>query len=309
MNRNAWAPALALLSTLLAASQASADECPSQFTESGSPLSGKLYRSETVLPGVAPADAYSRMLRYVSQNGFTVVQQSPDQGLFEAAHAAQLAKGTRMPMNVAVTQHAQGTLVSMSFALKPLMIHQVSGVKDHFCKTLAAAAAGTPASPTAAAPVPAQPEATVNASAVPQRPTLRGAAPISPSQQQLVHAAVHKGPHPEPIKAALAELLPVITQFVERTACINKFDGVSSLDEFAASGSSFKHSWPRMPMRAMNYHDRSQCLEVLRVHGWTMPADNALQFEVAYKAADSGEAAKTQHEMLRQPDGSWLFRR
>ena len=60
------------------------------------------------------------------------------------------------------------------------------------------------------------------------------------------------------------------------------------------------------PMTRTPYHNKASCLTVTRVQGWMAPARNALRFEVVYTADDSGEAVKSRHEWVRQPDGTWL---
>ena len=56
------------------------------------------------------------------------------------------------------------------------------------------------------------------------------------------------------------------------------------------------------------YHSKG-ALTVTRIHGWTAPALNALTFEVMCLAEDSGESTKTRHQIVKPPDGEWLFGR
>ena len=58
---------------------------------------------------------------------------------------------------------------------------------------------------------------------------------------------------------------------------------------------------------SMHYHNKEQCVNVARVSGWTSPSINALRFEVVYLADDSGEVVKQNNEVVKQPDGEWLF--
>ena len=60
-------------------------------------------------------------------------------------------------------------------------------------------------------------------------------------------------------------------------------------------------------MTKMPYHNKGTGVSVSRIHGWNAPALNALRFEVVYLAEDSGESAKTSHQVVKQPDGAWLF--
>jgi hypothetical protein len=62
------------------------------------------------------------------------------------------------------------------------------------------------------------------------------------------------------------------------------------------------------PMMPMHYHDRNQCVDVVRFQGWTRLAANAYQFQVVYLASDSKESWIDHHTIVRQSDGAWLFK-
>ena len=55
----------------------------------------------------------------------------------------------------------------------------------------------------------------------------------------------------------------------------------------------------------MRYHDKGICMNVTRLQDWTALSLNAVQFQVVYTAADSGESIVRTHTMQREPDGTW----
>lgn len=111
------------------------------------------------------------------------------------------------------------------------------------------------------------------------------------------------------LRAAIDGAAPVIRDFVKTNACITGYDG-SALNAYAAPGKNYPtHNYIGAPMQTMKRHDKSSCVSVLRLQGWSMPAKNALRFQIVYHAADSGESVKQNHELIKQPGGEWLFSR
>ncbi|MEO4049441.1 hypothetical protein AAFN46_20470 [Pseudomonas sp. CAU 1711] len=106
------------------------------------------------------------------------------------------------------------------------------------------------------------------------------------------------------INQAIAEASSVIESFAKAESCINNHLD-SSLELYTAPGGKMNTSYaPMMPMR---YHDKTKCVSVAKIQGWFMPARNALQFEIVYVSENSGEVQKRGHEVVKQPNGEWLF--
>ncbi len=108
------------------------------------------------------------------------------------------------------------------------------------------------------------------------------------------------------VKAMIKAASPEISAFIEKSACLAEQSAQSALKVHAAPGMNLTFPSYR-PMATMQHHDKAHCLSVKRVHGWNAVANNALQFEVLYVADDSGESVTRGHEIVRQPDGAWLF--
>lgn len=132
-------------------------------------------------------------------------------------------------------------------------------------------------------------------------------AAITPEQQEKIAQSLEKRTTDERVKAMIVEASPTIKAFVERLSCIVGGGGGESLNIYAAPGVSFYYIAASMVFA--RYHNKGACLTVTRIHGWTAPALNALTFEVVYLAEDSGESTKTRHQIVKQPDGEWLFGR
>lgn len=63
-----------------------------------------------------------------------------------------------------------------------------------------------------------------------------------------------------------------------------------------------------VPMLQTQYHNKSQCLDVIRIDEWSKPAKNALQFKVRMISAQSDEVASQTFLLVRQPTNEWQVR-
>lgn len=134
-------------------------------------------------------------------------------------------------------------------------------------------------------------------------------ASLSPSQQAKIQSSLNQKTQDNNINIAISEASPVISEFIGMNSCITDYNG-STLNKFAAPGKLYpNNSYTGSPVHQMRYHDENSCASVLRVQGWQMPARNALRFEVSYISDASGEVVKGNHEVVKQPNGEWLFTR
>lgn len=134
---------------------------------------------------------------------------------------------------------------------------------------------------------------------------LPGLARISPEQRAAITDRLGKPQQNEDLEQSIAEARATLQPFLERTSCIPGYNG-SSLNIFAAPGYSFQMYVS--PSIRTQYHDKSVCMDLVRLQGWNKPARNALQVEAVFEAADSGESTKAHYLLVRQPDGVWLLR-
>lgn len=63
-----------------------------------------------------------------------------------------------------------------------------------------------------------------------------------------------------------------------------------------------------VPMLQTQYHNKAQCLDVIRIDEWSKPAKNALHFKVRMISAQSDEAASQTFLLVRQPTNEWQVR-
>lgn len=127
---------------------------------------------------------------------------------------------------------------------------------------------------------------------------------ITADQQNQISRELAKKAADARMQALINEASPTIKEFIEKISCL-PYETAGK--EFAAYAAPGEHLYVNSPLKSTPYHNKSACLTVKKIQGWKSPALNALQFEVIYVAEDSGESTKTNHKIIKQPDGSWLF--
>ena len=107
------------------------------------------------------------------------------------------------------------------------------------------------------------------------------------------------------IKTAIREASPNISKIVGFLSCYSGYYSERYLSQYTAPEHSAFGSFIT-PLSRAKYHPQSQCISIKKMQGWSMPAKNALRFEVIYVSESSGESIKNTYEMVKQPDGEWL---
>lgn len=130
-----------------------------------------------------------------------------------------------------------------------------------------------------------------------------GVAPIS--QEQAAHISSLLERAPASVAKQVAQAADTIKPFIALESCITDFSGKSQLQTYLGPHGDINAVSP--PALALRYHDKGSCLDLTRFQGWTPLSLNAVQFQVVYTAADSGESAVRTHVMQQEPDGTWLM--
>lgn len=137
----------------------------------------------------------------------------------------------------------------------------------------------------------------------------RGLAPVTEKQAAKIDAALQFASSNTALTQAVSEAKGTIGQFLRIHSCLSGYNA-SSLNAYAAPGKLYpNNNYPQSLIPQMRAHDKSSCLTVQRIHGWTMPSASTLRFEVVYVSDSSGESGKNYHEVQKQANGEWLFSR
>lgn len=137
----------------------------------------------------------------------------------------------------------------------------------------------------------------------------RGLAPVTETQAAKIDSALQFNAPNTTLTQAVSEAKSTIGPFLKIHSCLSGYNA-SSLNVYAAPGKLYpNNNYPHSLIPQMRGHDKSSCLTVQRILGWTMPSANTLRFEVVYLSDSSGESGKSHHEVQKQPNGEWLFSR
>lgn len=273
------------------------EPCIDNFTSTGNVLTGQIYQSGAVIRNTSLSDAFDGALQFTSTKGFVVLSSDRNTGSISAAQETSYKSGKTHPLSIAMKADGANTVMAISFSMSGVAFASTEDIKKHFCATIAAA--GSPRSGD-------MPQASQAAVRPVQRRALVGYALIAPDQTKAVEAALMKSIPNDRIRDLIKDAASSIAVMAERVSCLANGTGRSALAEFAAPNKS-GFIYLSYPMETMQYHDKAFCTTVLRIAGWQAPANNALSYEVTFKAEDSGETKTLRHEIVRQSDGSWLF--
>ena len=296
-----------------------AASCDSNFVSSGNFITGTSYKTYAELSNTSAAKAFDGALADISKTpSWKILAQDKTNGVIQAVQADSYNKnGKVIPLNINISPAGSGAKISMDYVTPAGTLSPASAVKSQFCQTIAAAENGASLSSSlsnSASNVVVADNGSASSQAVTNPPAsinnapaqLPGIAMITATQQNKISKELGKKMAQRDLQTKIAEASKTIQPFLEKRACIIETRAISSLNIYAAPSIDFTFMFG--PLTAMmRYHDKAQCLTVAKIHGWKSPALNALQFETLFLAEDSAETVKTYHELVKQPDGEWLF--
>lgn len=278
------------------------EPCADNFVSTGNVLTGQSYQTGAVIPNTSLADAFDGALQFTSAKGFVILSSDKNTGLISAAQESSYKNGKVHPLSIAMKPDGANTVMAISFSMSGGSLASSDDIKKHFCSTIAAAGSarslvGDINQVQQAATRPVQRRAPV------------GYALITPEQSKAIEVSLMKSIPNDRIRDMVKDAAPTLIAVSERVSCLVNDTGRSALAEFAAPNkSNFIYlNYPMHFAGGTKYHDKAFCMTVLRISGWQAPANNALSYEITFKADDSGETKSWNHEIVRQSDGSWLF--
>jgi hypothetical protein len=279
-----------------------ADQCESNFTTSGNLITGTTYKTFAELPNVTSDSAYQGAYADIAKEpSWKILSGDKANGMIQVVQASSYAKGKAIPLNIIIESISNGSKVSMTYATPTATLSPESAVKAQFCQTIAAAKNYSGVSETTSSH-PENPKVLNN---MPRQ--MPGRALITTAQQNKIAKELVKKTGQKKMQTKMSEASSVIQEFLENDSCINDWSANSSRLMYFAPNSP--QLFGPMLVGSMRYHNKQQCLTVARIGGWTSPALNAIAFSVTFQAEDSGEVVQRSHELVKQPDGEWLFTR
>ena len=279
--------------------------CDSNFSSQGNFITGTTYKTYADLPNTNPANAYEGALADIAKEpSWKIIAQDKQKGLIQAVQAAQYDKGKVIPLNINIVSAGNGAKVTMDYVTPTGSLSPAAAVKSQFCQTIAAA--GSFSGAVSDAKNKQFDSQVIDKSAPIQSSSIHGLALITSSQNAKISKELSKKVTQKQMHDKIAEASKTIQPFLEMHSCITEYSDAATSPQniYASLGMDFRYK-----MIKSQYHDAAQCYSVARINAWSSPALNALQFEVLFLAEDSGETKNENHELVKQPDGEWLFTR
>lgn len=129
----------------------------------------------------------------------------------------------------------------------------------------------------------------------------------SPSEAQLqrIANAMNAPGKPAEVEVMYQEAKGLIGEILLTTSC--NFSSPGRMLERHKAPTGHLALWPAT--QNMQYHNRSQCVDVQRVDAWKVEARNAFSFRVQFVSEQSGESEEAFFTLSKQPDGVWMIQR
>ncbi|WP_028101418.1 hypothetical protein [Pseudoduganella violaceinigra] len=120
---------------------AAAAPCDDHFATSGGPFSAKTYKTWADLPGADAGSAFNNASAFTAANGFKILSSDRNKGAISAVQESSYKKGDSIPLDIAIAPSASGVQLSMTYTTPVGKQSPESAIRNHFCKTIEAAAA------------------------------------------------------------------------------------------------------------------------------------------------------------------------
>ncbi len=114
-----------------------ANQCEINFTEEGSFIKGKTYKTWALFDNVQPTDAYKKVYLYTVKDGWKITESDKELGVISASQDVSYGQGKTVPLNIVVEEAGSaGSKVSITYSTSGGVKSPTDAVKKHFCLTL-----------------------------------------------------------------------------------------------------------------------------------------------------------------------------
>lgn len=104
-------------------------------------------------------------------------------------------------------------------------------------------------------------------------------------------------------KQQIINAKPTIQKVLSLVACTTDSKGTVKLNKYATDNYVFYYKYPTYLMK----NHISGCTKITRISKYQYIAKNAFSFETTFESLQSGEVARINFEIQKQPEGDWLF--
>ncbi|HDS1715321.1 hypothetical protein HMH05_19485 [Pseudomonas sp. SbB1] len=109
--------------------------CETNFSTSGSFLTGKQFSTSEIVQGVPMKDAYSSLYKILAGDGYYIQSANEQQGVISAHQNVNLSD-KQTPLNAVVKSSGKGAEVSLTFVAATGVFTPEGGARDEFCRII-----------------------------------------------------------------------------------------------------------------------------------------------------------------------------
>lgn len=109
--------------------------CESNFSTTGSFLTGKQFSTSEVVQGVSVKEAYSSLYKILAGDGYYIQSANERHGVISAYQNVNLSS-KQAPLNAVVKESGDGVQVSLTFLAAAGIFTPEGGARDEFCRII-----------------------------------------------------------------------------------------------------------------------------------------------------------------------------
>lgn len=113
-------------------------ECAQNFTYQGTFLSGRTYKTFSLVRYVSSKTAIKRATQYLVNDGWSIIKSDEKLGIISANQTINSSRVNNVPLNITIESKNKGVQVSMSYFLAAGLTAPLESIKNHFCSTVEA---------------------------------------------------------------------------------------------------------------------------------------------------------------------------
>ncbi len=113
--------------------------CAQNFTQSGSLLTGKQYKTFEVIKSTKQKSAFEKITRQVAADGWHITNSDSQLGLLSASQTVSFGEGKTAPLNITVEQVNSDVKTAITFTTSAGVYSPATAVMNSFCDIIEAA--------------------------------------------------------------------------------------------------------------------------------------------------------------------------
>ncbi|MFV0449088.1 MAG: hypothetical protein ACK5MF_11625 [Vibrio sp.] len=113
--------------------------CAQNFTQSGSLLTGKQYKTFEIIENAKQKSTFEKITRHITADGWHITNSDSQLGLLSASQTISFGEGKTAPLNITVEQINSDVKTAITFTTSAGVYSPATAVMNSFCEIIEAA--------------------------------------------------------------------------------------------------------------------------------------------------------------------------